>query len=195
MGIMNLLPYIVLLVELALFTSLVSGDQVRYALTDEFGIPHPSPRVIDSTCWSFTWIGQTDEDKNSTTCADYYPEHICNPPFVITTGANAMNGPNLTEVVINCEMSDECDLTDLYCTRGPGEVCIKYSKYTRSGEMDYYSTFCGKGVDKGWDNRPVTSGCHKQVSVLYDVEVCFCEENNCNSAQVAAPVLALLLFL
>jgi len=64
--------------------------------------------------------------------------------------------------------------------------------------LDYYSSFCGKGVDTNWDNRPITNGCHRQNGFesedggIYDVEFCFCEGNNCNGAQVAKFVTSLL---
>merc|ERR1711872_38432 len=154
------------------------------ALTSEQKSNTSTSRTTNlGTCYSFTWVGVWK--RNTTSCDNYYPEHICNPPFVATAGEHAMNGPNITEVIEQCELNSDCSTKELFCDRNFGEVCVKYSKFARSGEMDYYSTFCGKGVDENWDARPITTGCHRQNNVKngYDIEICFCDKENCISAQ------------
>jgi len=175
--------------------SAVRGEIIYTHITDKEGNLLDSPLRATSTCFSLTWIGAADSDRNSTSCADYYPQNICNPPFIATSGNNAGSGPNMTEVVEYCrDETTSCNLNDLYCDRNFGEVCIKYSKFARSGEIEYFSSFCGKGIDSGWDARPITKGCHRQDNVndAYDVSVCFCEENNCNGGKSTGALLWLI---
>ena len=185
------------LIILAFLTySLLGKRTLKYRLTDDNGnlLIASSVNATETDCYSLTWIGTTSVDNP--TCADYYPLHPCNPPFIVTTGPNANNGPNMTDVVEKCDASGSCNVADLYCKKNTGEVCIKYSRYTRSGEMDYFTSFCGKGVDTNWNGNPIQSGCYRQAKELFDVSVCFCEGNLCNSVnKIGASSIICLLFL
>jgi len=177
--------------------------EYRTKVADSNGklVENPTP---SNTCYKFTWIGIGKEGgDDSRSCSDFTPEFICNEPLVATNGS--FSTPDLGELVDYCNTvpsNGTEPACDIYCDKDIGDVCVKFSRFTPTGDLDYYSSFCGAGVDKGWDSRPITNGCHKQndlttESGIYDIEVCFCEENNCNGAQSVryASVLAMTVIL
>lgn len=138
-----------------------------------------------SRCWDFTWVGEQSQNMNGRDdCLDFFPRDLCNPPLIATQGVNAANGPDLDQVLEQCRISENCNETDIYCVRAFDYVCVKYTKFQRgTGAATYYTSFCGKGIDKGWDGVAVTSGCHRETNRDgYDIEVCFCTDELCNSA-------------
>ena len=71
-----------------------------------------------------------------------------------------------------------------FCVKNE-DVCIKMTYFNRDKERTIHKTvsFCGKGQMTTNDNQLIKSGCYSQENAEdgLDVEVCFCNEPECNS--------------
>lgn len=190
-------PVLVLLPVLLLLPLLAGGEVIYQRMTlvenqDGVLVYEEAEPLPNDQCWQYTWVGTYDSAVNpdTTTCSDYMPMDICNEPIVFTTGNT--NQPDVGALASVCKGEGGVDETDSFnctCKRGPGQSCVKYTRFlTDSADVAVYSSsFCGLGIENSnFDPQgsPVTSGCSGRAEgeVGFEIEACFCMDARCNSS-------------
>ena len=136
---------------------------------------------VELQCYEYTWMGPEGDDTNTTQgCAKLELDgRPCFEPLVFTSGPNRNNGPNLTELTELCNPK---------CTKNE-DSCVKMTYFKRDGEktVEFYSSFCGKGIMLSKKGAAIQNSCHMQRNLDgYDVEACFCDGDLCNGSDVRA---------
>ncbi|XP_059091402.1 uncharacterized protein LOC131886948 [Tigriopus californicus] len=139
-------------------------------------------------CYKFSWMGPEGDDTNKTEgCARLEQAgRPCFEPLVWTTGVNKNNGPNTTIIEEKCQQGNTLTggVCNPLCIKNE-DSCVKmtYFKNDDDRTIEYFSSFCGKGFLLSDDGSLLENSCHTQKNDGgYDVEVCFCDTDRCNSA-------------
>lgn len=140
-------------------------------------------------CYEFSWMGPEGDDTNKTEgCARLeLAGRPCFEPLVWTTGEYKNNGPNTTIIEEKCKQGQTLSggTCNPLCTKNE-DSCVKMTYFKNDDEhtVEYFSSFCGKGFLLSDDGSLIENSCHIQKNDAgYDVEVCFCDTDRCNSAR------------
>ncbi|XP_030751516.1 uncharacterized protein LOC115879027 isoform X2 [Sitophilus oryzae] len=156
-------------------------------------IDYPTLNPSWSYCYEFTWFGPNYNNVTTYdgTCDDYIDdtragEHIpCISPIVITNDSTL---PDMDYLWTNHRAS-------VLCMRSSNQACVTYT-YIDNGIIANRSHMCARVSS---NEGKISSGCYKQKTGGYDVQICICESGYgiyppCNSKGTILYTQILLIF-